>query len=364
MGRQAEDQPGQLRTLAVADITADGRCQPREAVDPRTVADYADDMAGGAVFPPLTVYHDGERFWLADGFHRYAATLQLGRVEVACDVRGGTMRDAMLHAAGANATHGLRRTNADKRRAVATMLADPDWGRWSDREIARRCGVSHPFVAQVRASLVTISSDAPRLYTDKYGNLAAMTTTNIGARSVAPLDEAAWVPWSDREPFPPDLGTSPSAYFAEARRILPPMTHVEYAGLKASIARFGMINPILFDQDGVIIDGMHRLRAWTELRDEGVAVPDYPRSVHTYADDEERIGVWKSVNLLRMSMTRSQRAMAVATDVPPDHWTVEERPVVERAAQIRRQAPELARLVEKGVLSLNEADERYRQGVA
>ncbi|MDP9472198.1 MAG: ParB N-terminal domain-containing protein, partial [Chloroflexota bacterium] len=351
MGRQAADQPGQLRTLAVADITADGRCQPREAVNPRTVADYADDIASGAVFPPLTVYHDGERFWLADGFHRYAAAVQLGRPEVSCEVHHGTMRDAMLHAVGANATHGLRRTSADKRRAVEAMLTDAEWGRWSDREIARRCGVSHPFVAQVRASLETITSDAPRLYTDKYGNVAAMTTTNIGIRPAAPLDEAAWAPWREREPVPPELGMPPSERFAKVRRILPPLTRVEYAQLKASIARDGMIHPVLMDQDGVIIDGMHRVRAWTELRDEGVAVPDYPRRVHAYADDEERIGAWKSANLLRGSMARSQRAMAT-TDLPPEHWTEEERPVVERAAEIRHQAPEFAKLVEKGTLSL------------
>src|SRR4051794_27961438 len=44
----------------------------------------------------------------------------------------------------------MRRTNEDKRRAVLTLLNDPDWARWSDREIARQCAVTHPFVSSLR----------------------------------------------------------------------------------------------------------------------------------------------------------------------------------------------------------------------
>ena len=40
------------------------------------------------------------------------------RAEIAADVRQGTRRDALLFAAGANSSHGLSRTTADKRRAI------------------------------------------------------------------------------------------------------------------------------------------------------------------------------------------------------------------------------------------------------
>lgn len=68
----------------------------------------------------------------------------------------------MLFSVGANAMHGLRRTNEDKRKAVETLLADEEWSKWSDREIARKFGVGHPFVAAVRSSLESDSSDAVR----------------------------------------------------------------------------------------------------------------------------------------------------------------------------------------------------------
>ena len=38
----------------------------------------------------------------------------------------GTQRDAILWSISANATHGLRRTNEDKRRAVTRLLQDPE----------------------------------------------------------------------------------------------------------------------------------------------------------------------------------------------------------------------------------------------
>lgn len=100
---------------------------------------------------PVTVFYDGSEYWLADGFHRAAASEGCQRTEIQADVRPGSRRDACLAAAGANATHGLRRSNADKRRAVVLLLQDEEWSQWSDREIARRCGVSHTFVSNLRA---------------------------------------------------------------------------------------------------------------------------------------------------------------------------------------------------------------------
>lgn len=50
-----------------------------------------------------------------------------------------------------NNAHGLRRTNADKRRAVATLLADSGRVAWSNNRVAKTCGVTQQFVRSVRA---------------------------------------------------------------------------------------------------------------------------------------------------------------------------------------------------------------------
>lgn len=65
-----------------------------------------------------------------------------------------------------------RRTNADKRRAVETLLRDEEWKKWSDREIARRCGVDNSFASRVRESLLPNNSD--RTYRTKHGTVTTM----------------------------------------------------------------------------------------------------------------------------------------------------------------------------------------------
>lgn len=72
----------------------------------------------GGIFPPVVVYDDGTDKWLSEGFHRLYAARQMGMPEIAAEVRQGTKRDAQLNSMRSNATHGARRSNADKRRAV------------------------------------------------------------------------------------------------------------------------------------------------------------------------------------------------------------------------------------------------------
>lgn len=139
--------------IALNKIRTDGGTQPRESLEPETVTGFAEDMAQGAAFPPVTLFYDGTDYWLADGFHRVAAAARLEHQEIAAEVHQGTQRDAILHSCSANATHGQRRTNADKRRAVRTLLEDQEWSAWSDREIARRCAVGYDLVATIRKEL-------------------------------------------------------------------------------------------------------------------------------------------------------------------------------------------------------------------
>jgi len=135
-------------------IRIDGGTQPRAHLNEATVAEYAEAMTDGAKLPPVTIYFDGSDYWLADGFHRYHAHRSIGALSIDADVRSGSRREAVLHSVGANASHGLRRTNDDKRRAVETLLGDAEWAAWTDREIAKACGVSHTFVATIRRPAV------------------------------------------------------------------------------------------------------------------------------------------------------------------------------------------------------------------
>lgn len=191
--------PPKPNTVPVKAIRTDGGTQMRAAINWDTVYEYRDAMREGATLPPPVVYFDGEYYWVGDGFHRIAAWKLVHQMPGApgeydtqvidCDVRPGTRRDAVLHAAGANASHGLRRGQADKRRSVETLLRDEEWRQWSDREIARKCNVSADLVGAVRKELyppepVTVGNDSERqfvrTFTTKHGTQATMQTAAIG----------------------------------------------------------------------------------------------------------------------------------------------------------------------------------------
>ena len=99
------------------------------------------------------------------------------------------------------------RTNADKRKAVITLLEDAEWSQWSDREIARRCQVSNTFVSNIRPSLSTNDSEKQQsTYTTKHGTTATMNTANIGKRQAEPADAAPHRPDPVNRPEPQSRG--------------------------------------------------------------------------------------------------------------------------------------------------------------
>lgn len=164
-------------------IKFDERLQNRVKIDTDTVKEYSDAIDAGVKLPDVTVFFDGSDYWLADGFHRYHAHNNLDILEINADVRNGTLRDAILFSVGVNAAHGLRRTNADKRKAVETLLADEEWGRWSNNEIAKRCNVSDHLVADVKKFSLRENEVTEKVYTTKHGTTAVMNTANIGSKS-------------------------------------------------------------------------------------------------------------------------------------------------------------------------------------
>ncbi len=217
------------------DLRMDGGTQPREKIDEDTVADYAEKMRDGATFPPAVVFHDGADYWLADGFHRILAALRCKAEQVEVEVHAGDRREAVLYSVGANATHGLRRSNDDKRRAVSVLLEDELWGRWSDNQIAKRCGVSHPFVASVRSSILKPLQDTEPRKATRNGKEYTIKTKRIGKSAGALLaeDPATLAEKMDDAPRNLDESATPSPLAIDHRildyrenRLTPPMLAV------------------------------------------------------------------------------------------------------------------------------------------
>jgi ParB-like chromosome segregation protein Spo0J len=104
-------------------------------------------------------------------------------------------------------------------------------------------------------------------------------------------------------------------------QIFPAHTKFEFDKLKNSIARDGILVPVELDQDLVLIDGHHRVRAWNELRAEGVRVPEYKRNIRFYASVDERTERAVILNERRRHLDATQRK-AVARELRRRQWSV------------------------------------------
>jgi hypothetical protein len=177
-----------MKPIQIDAIRIDGGTQSRVAIDERAVTDYADALTAGETFPPVLVFFDGANHWLADGFHRLHANRKIGAVTVSAEVRNGTLQDAKLYAYGANKSHGLRRSNDDKRKAVLGMLAD--FSDWSDSKIAKHVGVDHKTVAAQRQPILGNSQDASAVRTvERAGKAYQQDISKIGK---SPRDKSGY----------------------------------------------------------------------------------------------------------------------------------------------------------------------------
>jgi hypothetical protein len=143
-----------IKIINLHTITIDAGTQSREHISQETVNEYAEALSDGVVFPAIKVHTDGVKNYLTDGFHRYFAHKRVGKTSIQADVIHGTLREAILFSLSVNAEHGLKRTNADKRKAVLTILDDFEWSDWSNVDIAKVCSVSSMYVGIVKKSLL------------------------------------------------------------------------------------------------------------------------------------------------------------------------------------------------------------------
>ncbi len=138
-----------IREVPLDDLVLDPNLNLRDRLDDFTVERYADSWDR---LPPITVFEVEGRLLIADGFHRHAAAVMMGKRSIPAEVRVGTSTEALDFVAGVNLFHGLPLTRAERRRAVEVKLKlHPDW---SDRRLAQELAVSRELVFKIRDQLV------------------------------------------------------------------------------------------------------------------------------------------------------------------------------------------------------------------
>lgn len=139
--------------LRIEQIKTDSGTQARESINEETVCSYAERMEDGDVFPPVIVFHDGNEYYLADGFHRVMASSRISAIDIEADVRKGTAQDALWYALGANKAQGHRMTKGDVRHAVeAALRAFPER---TQQAVAEQVGCCRVYVLKIQEQLVT-----------------------------------------------------------------------------------------------------------------------------------------------------------------------------------------------------------------
>lgn len=181
-----------MKKLNLSVIRTDGGTQAREKLNQEVVSEYAEHMKEGDQFPPITVFHDGSEYWLADGFHRYFAIKANGLVSVDCDVKTGTLDDAILYAFSTEANGGNKRglsmTSADYRNVILAMFRHPKWKEWSNSAIAKHVGVSKMTVGRIKNMMKPDEKEeTKKKYVDRHGNESTIDTSKLATKRKQPV---------------------------------------------------------------------------------------------------------------------------------------------------------------------------------
>lgn len=198
------------KELSNDQIQIDGGTQARVKIDETVVEEYAELRREGVELPPVEACFDGSHYWMFDGFHRYLANLRAGFGTITCVVSHGTKEDAQWLAFSANREHGLRRSNADKRKATMMALQHPNGSEMSDNALAEHVGVSPRFVSKMRQELIPtthraqsnerVGRDGRKINTSSIGK-----STAHGAQSDDPEPDTS----GDPQPWPGDGSEEP-----------------------------------------------------------------------------------------------------------------------------------------------------------
>ena len=146
------------KQLPIKDICLDSGTQQR-AVDDDVMKRYAALMQeyerakDGRKFPPVEIITDGKNNFLTDGYHRYFATLRLGKKYIEANIEEGTRRSAIFASFSANKTNAFPRQPGTAKGIVEKILKDEEWAKMSLREIANHVGVTERYVRKLQAEL-------------------------------------------------------------------------------------------------------------------------------------------------------------------------------------------------------------------
>lgn len=152
----------EVREVPLSELIMDADTQVRVAIDEGVAEEYAAMYREGGkdALPPIdAVETDAGEVIPWDGFHRACGAETAGLSSIMVRVTPGARDDARWLAISANKRHGLKRSNADKRRAAEMAVRmRPEL---SDRLLAEHAGVSFALIASARKQVQEYCTSPP-----------------------------------------------------------------------------------------------------------------------------------------------------------------------------------------------------------
>lgn len=191
-------------------IVSDKELEVRAEIDQDTIQDYYDAMETEEdlkKFPPVTVYFDGCRYWLADGHHRYWAALRRGYTKMTVRVIDGTHDEAILAAVKLNINHGLRFKNDDWEKIIELVAGKEQWKKLTNRELARELGCHEKTIRNHRPDDSVADQSATEKRIGKDGKMYKARKTKAPGRAPTLTPDARKTPQAENVPTEPDRTT-------------------------------------------------------------------------------------------------------------------------------------------------------------
>jgi len=141
------------KIVFLQDVDFNGSPMVRHDIRRDAVSEYMESYKKDKTkMPNIVLFSDEKgRYLIADGMHRFLAMAQLKFKAFPAEVLSGNYESALSYALTANERHGLRRSQADRRRCIEAAIKQ--WPAKSNLAIAGACDVDNHTVKAVRDEL-------------------------------------------------------------------------------------------------------------------------------------------------------------------------------------------------------------------
>lgn len=187
MSKPKNDKPN-VMWLALTSVIVDPEIQSRIETDMEHCRFLANELEISGELKPILVFFDGNKYWLANGFHRHYVYTKAGRDQIRAIVVPGTRDNAVVESARKNDDASKGKTLEDKKKSVMMLLRFEEWRKKSATVIGNHCGLNPGTVVKCLAEYeLTTNEKLPDVVETSAGKMRPRQhfSTTYNSRSIS-----------------------------------------------------------------------------------------------------------------------------------------------------------------------------------